>query len=80
MATKTGKQEKKGFFLTRWIKGIFSFIGNAIIELKKVSWPTKKELWKSTWITIAMILIFVLLVYILDTAFSAITGLIYNLI
>lgn len=65
-------------------KGLFSKIGNYFAEsykeLKKVSWPTRKELFKSTWVVVVIVALTAVLVYAFDALFSLITNLFYNLV
>ena len=70
---------KKQFFLIRWVKNIVNYVVGAYNELKKVTWPTGKELMKSTGIVILIIVFFSVLIYLFDTIFSYLTNLIYNL-
>ncbi|MFA0816210.1 MAG: preprotein translocase subunit SecE [Anaerofustis sp.] len=70
---------KKQFFLIRWVKGLVNYFVGAYNELKKVTWPTGKELMKSTGIVILIIAVFTVVIYFFDTVFSYLTNLIYNL-
>jgi preprotein translocase subunit SecE len=70
---------KKQFFLIRWIKNLIEYIKASYAELKKVSWPSRKELFKGTGVVLLIILIFTVVVYFFDTIFSYLTNLIYNL-
>ena len=62
---------KKGFFAkTRdYFKGVFS-------EMKRVSWPTKKETYKYTLVVIVVCAAFAILFWLLDEVFLALLGLI----
>lgn len=75
-----GTQQKKEFFLIRWIKNLGRYIAESYKELKKVAWPTKKELIKSTWVVLVIVLLFAVLTYLFDTVFSFLTKLVYNLV
>ena len=70
---------KKQFFLIRWGKGLVQYFIGAFNELKRVSWPTRQELLKSTGIVTLIIAIFTVIIYFFDTIFSYLTNLIYNL-
>ena len=65
-------------------KRLFGALGNYFAEsykeLKKVSWPTRKELFKSTWVVVVIVAITAVLVYAFDALFSLITNLLYNLV
>ena len=62
---------KKGFFarIRDYFKGVFS-------EMKKVSWPTKKETYKYTLVVIIVCAAFAILFWLLDEVFLALLGLI----
>lgn len=61
---------KKGFFarLRDYFKGVAA-------EMKKVSWPTRKETYKYTLVVIVICAAFALLFWLLDTVFLALLGL-----
>ncbi|MBQ9826077.1 MAG: preprotein translocase subunit SecE [Firmicutes bacterium] len=62
---------KKGFFAKArdYFKGVFS-------EMKKVSWPTRKETYKYTLVVIVVCAAFAILFWLLDEIFLALLGLI----
>ena len=62
---------KKGFFarIRDYFKGVFS-------EMKKLSWPTKKETYKYTLVVIIVCAAFAILFWLLDEVFLALLGLI----
>lgn len=78
MASK--ETAKKDFFLVRWVKTFVSFMVASYKELKKVTWPTRKELWKNTWVVILVVCIFGIVVYLLDVGFSLIKGLLDGIV
>ena len=45
-------------------------------ELKRVTWPTKKELFKNTGVVLTVVISSTILVWALDSGLSAILGLI----
>jgi preprotein translocase subunit SecE len=51
------KKAKEGFFLTRHISVASQFLREAKMELKKVKWPTRKELLASTAVVILLTLL-----------------------
>ena len=57
------KAKKKRFSLVSYIKETKQ-------ELKRVTWPTKKELLKNTGIVLTVVISFTILVWLLDTALS----------
>ena len=77
--TPSKVSNKKQFFLIRWGKGIVQYFIGSFNELKRVSWPTRQELLKSTGIVTLIIAIFTVIIYFFDTIFSYLTNLIYNL-
>ena len=56
------KGEKKG--------GVFQFIKEVRTELKKVSWPTNKELVSYTGVVGLAVVIVCVLIWVCDTAFA----------
>lgn len=72
---KDANQKKVGFF-----RRIGNYFADSYKELKKVSWPTRKELFKSTWVVVVIVVITAALVYVFDAAFSLLTNLFYNLV
>ena len=82
MANQKGKKPegKKQFFLIRWFKNLFHYFASSYAELKKVSWPTRKELFNHTWIVIVIIALFTAVTFCFDSLFSFLTNLIYKLV
>lgn len=74
-AKKSDAPKKKGFF-----SRIGNYFAESYKELKKVSWPTRKELFKSTWVVVVIVALTAVLVYAFDALFSFITNLFYNLV
>lgn len=62
---------KKGFF-----KGITNFFKSTRSELKKVSWPNRKELVNYTIVVIAVCILIAFIVWVLDTGIGEILALI----
>lgn len=62
---------KKGFFarIKDYFKGVLT-------EMKKVSWPTRKETGKYTLVVIVVCAAFALLFWLLDTIFISLLGLV----
>jgi preprotein translocase subunit SecE len=56
--------------------GLFSYIRETKQELKRVSWPTKKELFKNTGVVLTVVILATILVWVLDTALRSGLGLI----
>lgn len=76
MADKT---EKKPGFVSK-VKGFFAHIGKFFrdtkSELKKVSWPSKKETKTNTIVVLAVVAIAAVVMIALDAIFGGIMGLI----
>ena len=64
-----GVETKKRFSL-------FSYIKETKQELKKVSWPTRKELLKNTGVVLTVVTSATILVWVLDTVLQGALGLI----
>lgn len=56
--------------------GLFSYIKETKAELKRVTWPTKKELLKNTGVVLTVVTISTILVWGLDTLLSSVLKLI----
>lgn len=59
------EKEKKENALVKSFKGIKS-------EMKKVTWPTFKQVVNNTWTVILSVIIVGVFIFVLDTCFSAI--------
>lgn len=64
-----GVKTKKRFSLVSYIKETRQ-------ELKRVSWPTKKELLKNTGVVLTVVISSTILVWFLDTVLSGALGII----
>lgn len=64
------KNEKQGNALTNYLQG-------ALRELKKVTWPTKKETWKKSWIVIWFSLGFAVFLGTLDYLMNEVLDIIF---
>jgi preprotein translocase subunit SecE len=54
-----------------------NYIKDVRQEMSKVSWPTREELFDSTWIVLILAGILALFMFIIDTAFTRIVQLIF---
>ena len=54
-----------------------NYIKDVRQEMSKVSWPTREELFDSTWIVLILAGILALFMFIVDTAFTRIVQLIF---
>lgn len=84
MADKTEKKtekkaEKKPGFMAK-VKGFFAGIGKFFrdtkSELKKVAWPSKKDIKNNTIVVLAVVAIAAVVLIALDAVFGGIMGLI----
>lgn len=74
MAKKEVKKDKKpGFF-----KRITSFFKNVWFELKKVTWPTNKELMQHTSVVLGIVVILTLVVFAIDSGLGGLLSLIFQ--
>lgn len=62
--------------MTAYVKRIQRFFHDVKIELKKVNWPTRRELMTFTSIVVVVILVIGVFFWILDMGFTAILKLI----
>jgi preprotein translocase subunit SecE len=62
---KQDAKAKPGFF-----KRLGSYLTSSYEELKKVIWPTRKELFSHTWIVVVICAIFVAITFVFDSAFQ----------
>lgn len=58
------------------IARIGQYVKDVLNEMRKVSWPTRSELLSSTIIVIIVSVITALVVFVFDTVFSSLLGLI----
>jgi preprotein translocase subunit SecE len=68
-------RQEMNFFQRTWYK-IQKFFQETIGELRKVSWPTRREAIRLTWIVIGVILVMALLLGGLDFVYTKIFGVI----
>lgn len=65
-----GTETKKSRF------GIVSYVRETKQELKRVSWPSRKELLKNTGVVLTVVISSTILVWVLDSVLSGALGLI----
>ena len=76
MAKKEVKNDKKKNKKVGFLGRFWSFLKSVWYELKKVTWPTRKELVKQTSVVIAIVLITTLTVWLIDFGIGGILSLI----
>jgi preprotein translocase subunit SecE len=57
-------------------KKIIDYIKSVYLEMRKVTWPTRSELMSSTVVVIIVSVFVAVVIFILDTFFSSVLGLI----
>lgn len=78
MAKKAIKKEKKDNFFIKTFKKIGKFFKDLFRELKKVTWPTKKEVVQNTGSVLLFCLLVGGLVWIADFLLKTFVGFIYG--
>lgn len=68
-----GKSKKKGLFARFAL-----FIRQVIAELRKVIWPTRKELLTYTWVVLVFVVIMAGLIALFDLAFGRVILALYG--
>lgn len=61
------------------IDKVKTFFSEVITEMKKVSWPTRKEVRDTTFVVIIAVIIFGVYLFVIDLALQAILQQIYKL-
>ena len=81
MANAVEKKEKPGFGtrVVNFFKGIGRFFKNMWHELKKVTWPTGKDLVKYSLVVFAFMLVMGVIIGMIDFGSGALIDLIINL-
>lgn len=77
--TNPGFFKRMGTKLVSWGKGVGRFFMNMRHELKKVSWPTKKEMINYSLVVFAFMLVMTVIIGVFDFAAGALVNLIVNL-
>jgi preprotein translocase SecE subunit len=54
-------------------RGLVGYFRSVWDELRKVIWPTRNELWRMTWVVVATVIVFGLLIGAADAGFGALT-------
>lgn len=58
------------------LKKLIDYVKSVYAEMRKVTWPTRNELVSSTVVVIALSIIVAVIIFIMDTVFSSLLGLI----
>ena len=76
ISTKSGKSEKKPFFLWAPLVYLWRYIRDSWAELRQVRWPNRKTTWKMVLAVIIYSALFMVIISLLDLFFSWLFGLI----
>jgi preprotein translocase subunit SecE len=76
LSHETGKVYIPGLFQKLAVKKLLTFLKEARDELKRVNWPTRKELKDSTKVVILSTLLLVLFIGLIDFVLSKVLNLI----
>ena len=78
-AQKPGRLQRFGNGLRNFFKGIGRFFLNMKHELKKVTWPTRKEMINFSLVVFAFMVAMIVVIGVFDVGASALVDLIVNL-
>lgn len=78
MAETEKKNDKKPNAVVRFFKRVGKFFRDCKGELKKIVWSTPKAVFKSTGVVLVTIVILGLFVFLLDTGFMNLLGLVMD--
>lgn len=62
----TKKREKADKKKTNIFRSIANWFKNLFVELKKVSWPSRRDIWKNFFATISCVIFLGILFYLID--------------
>ncbi|HBM79912.1 MAG: preprotein translocase subunit SecE [Clostridiales bacterium] len=68
--TRSGEKQHRKAAPVRWLKSIWNFIVDSKNEMKRITWPEKKDVYKSTEVVISTVIILTLFVLLLDSIFG----------
>lgn len=78
MADTEKKAAKKPNKFVNFFKRLVKFFRDCKGELKKIVWPTPKSVFKNTGVVLVTIIVLGLFVFLLDTGFMNLLGLVMN--
>ena len=61
------------------LKKVQAFFGEVVAEGHKITWPTRQELWGSSWVVLAFIVILAVVILVCDKAIQGALHFIYSL-
>ena len=56
--------------LVNWFKGVFNFIKESKNELKRITWPAKNKIIRSTSVVLTAIILLTVTVWLIDSVFN----------
>ena len=71
-------KEKKPFFLVRFFKWLWRSLVSVFSELKKVHWPTPKQVFKATGIVLGIVILFGIILLVVWILFGLLHYLLVN--
>ena len=72
------KKEKKPGKISGFFKGLGKFFRDTATEMKKLAWPSKKQVLNNTWVVIVVVILAGLVIFGLDSLFGLILKLVLN--
>lgn len=70
MADKAANVKKKPNIFVRFGKWIARFFRDTKGEMKRVVWPTRKQVWNNFWVVIVFVLLCAVFIFLLDVVFN----------
>jgi preprotein translocase subunit SecE len=64
--------------MLNWWNQAKAFLGEVVVELKKVTWPAKKEVYGTTLVVIVTITVFGLYLYVLDLGLNRLVQAVFS--
>jgi preprotein translocase subunit SecE len=61
------------------LQKIRTFLGEVKGELKRTTWPSRKEVWGTTTVVIATVFVFAIFLFVVDIALSRLVDLVFEL-
>ena len=72
------EKEKKENGFVRFTKKVGKFVRDCKGEIKKIVWPAPKAVFKNTGVVLAVAILLGLFIFLLDTVFMNLLGLVMN--
>ena len=62
----------------KWFERVKQFFADVVSELKKTTWPSRKEVWGTTAVVIVTVLICSVYLFVVDTLISRAVDLVFS--